>query len=81
MKKLLRKEVLLSMHPTAIIFLALSMMLIIPNYPYYVIFFYTGLAIFFLEFIIKMSITLERLLHGQAQLCLFIWQSQKPVHM
>lgn len=47
MKKLLRKEVLLSMHPTAIIFLALSMMLIIPNYPYYVIFFYTGLAIFF----------------------------------
>lgn len=47
MKKLLRKEILLSMHPTAIIFLSLSMMLIIPNYPYYVIFFYTGLAVFF----------------------------------
>lgn len=47
MKKLFRKELLLSMHPTAVIFLSLSMMLIIPNYPYYVVFFYTGLAIFF----------------------------------
>lgn len=47
MKKLLRKEILLSMHPTAPIFLILSMMLIIPNYPYYVVFFYTGLAVFF----------------------------------
>ena len=35
------------MHPTAPIFLMLSAMLLIPNYPYYVIFFYTGLAIFF----------------------------------
>lgn len=47
MKNLLRKELLLSMHPTAPIFLILSMMLIIPNYPYYVVFFYTGLAVFF----------------------------------
>lgn len=48
MKNLLRKELLLSMHPTAPIFLSLSMMLIIPNYPYYVVFFYTGLAVFFI---------------------------------
>lgn len=47
MRNLLRKELLLSMHPTAPIFLMLSMMLIIPNYPYYVVFFYTGLAVFF----------------------------------
>lgn len=47
MKNLLIKEIKLAMHPTALIFLALSAMLIIPNYPYYVTFFYTGLAVFF----------------------------------
>lgn len=47
MGRLLKKELVLSMHPTAPIFLLLSAMLIIPNYPYYVIFFYTGLAVFF----------------------------------
>ncbi len=47
MINLLKKEFSLAMHPTAPIFLALSAMLIIPNYPYYVVFFYTGLAIFF----------------------------------
>ena len=47
MKNLLLKEFKLSMHPTALIFLSLSAMLIIPNYPYYVTFFYTGLAVFF----------------------------------
>jgi hypothetical protein len=47
MLNLLRKEFRLAMHPTAIIFLSFSVMLIIPNYPYYVTFFYTGLAVFF----------------------------------
>ena len=47
MKNLLIKELKLSMHPTAPMFLLLSSMLLIPNYPYYVIFFYTGLGIFF----------------------------------
>lgn len=47
MKNLLKKELTLSLHPTAPIFLALSAMLLIPNYPYYVVFFYTGLAVFF----------------------------------
>jgi hypothetical protein len=46
MKNLLRKEIFLSLHPTAPIFLILSMMLMIPNYPYYVVFFYTGMAVF-----------------------------------
>ncbi len=47
MKNMLYKEFKLAMHPTAIIFLSLSAMLLIPNYPYYMIFFYTTLAIFF----------------------------------
>jgi hypothetical protein len=47
MKQLLSKELRLAVHPTCWIFLALSAMVFIPNYPYYVIFFYTGLGIFF----------------------------------
>jgi hypothetical protein len=46
-KNLLIKEFRLAMHPTAVIFLSLSTMLVIPNYPYYITFFYTGLAVFF----------------------------------
>ena len=38
MKKLLYKEIRLGMHPTNPLFLGLSAMLLIPNYPYYVIF-------------------------------------------
>lgn len=45
--KLILKELKLALHPTAYIFMALSAMLLIPNYPYYVVFFYTGLAVFF----------------------------------
>lgn len=47
MKNLLNKEFKLAMHPTSIIFLSLSTMALIPNYPYYVLFFYTCLAVFF----------------------------------
>lgn len=47
MGKLLNKELRLALHPTAPIFLLLSAMLLIPNYPYLVVFFYTGLAVFF----------------------------------
>jgi len=48
MKQLLKKEFRLAMHPTNYLFLLLSAMLVIPNYPYYVIFFYTALGLFFL---------------------------------
>lgn len=48
MKHLLRKELTLAMHPTNLIFLSLSCMVLIPNYPYEVIFFYTMLGLFFL---------------------------------
>lgn len=47
MKDLLYKELKLALHPTSIIFLTFSIMLLIPSYPYYVIFFYTGLSLFF----------------------------------
>lgn len=47
MIQLLKKEIKLAMHPTAPAFLLLSAMLLIPNYPYYVVFFYTSLAVFF----------------------------------
>ena len=48
MKNLLNKEIRLAMHPTNLIFLTLSALVIIPNYPYYVTFFYTALGLFFL---------------------------------
>ena len=49
MKNLLMKELRLALHPAAVMFLALSAMLLIPNYPMYVIFFYTSLGIFFIS--------------------------------
>ena len=47
MKKLLYKELRLALHPASVAFIFLSAMLLIPNYPYYVAFFYTCLGIFF----------------------------------
>lgn len=47
MKNLMKKEIILCMHPTSILFLLLSSMLLIPNYPYLIIFFYNGLSVFF----------------------------------
>lgn len=43
----MNKEFRLSMQPISFIFLSLSALLCIPNYPYYVTFFYTCLGIFF----------------------------------
>ena len=48
MKNLLIKELRLCLHPAAALFLLLSAMLLIPNYPYYVVFFYNGLGAFFI---------------------------------
>lgn len=47
MKHLLYKECRLAVHPTSILFLGLSALLLIPNYPYYFTFFYTALGVFF----------------------------------
>ena len=48
MKALLYKEWKLCIHPAALLFLMLSAMMLIPNYPYQVCFFYTTLGIFFI---------------------------------
>lgn len=47
MKDLLYKELKLALHPTTYIFMSFSIMLLIPSYPYYVVFFYTTLTLFF----------------------------------
>lgn len=47
MKNLLYKEFKLSVHPICYLFLFMGTMLLIPNYPYYVAFFYQTLGIFF----------------------------------
>ncbi len=47
MKALLYKEFRLVTHPMTVLFLLLSAMLLIPNYPLYVTFFYCTLGIFF----------------------------------
>lgn len=47
-KELLYKEIRLCVHPTSLLFFALSAMLLIPNYPYYVVFFYSCLGVFFM---------------------------------
>ena len=46
--KLLKKEFRLCMHPAAWIMLGLSVLILIPNYPYAVSFFYMTLGIFFI---------------------------------
>lgn len=48
MNNLVYKEWKLAIHPTGYIFLLMGGMLLIPNYPYYVAFFYQTLGIFFM---------------------------------
>jgi len=48
MRALIQKEWRLSMSPVPFLFLALSALVLIPSYPYYVTFFYTSLGIFLL---------------------------------
>lgn len=48
MNNLLYKELRLALHPTTIVFLLLGALILIPNYPYMVTFFYTCLSIFFM---------------------------------
>lgn len=45
--KLLKKELTLTMHPTVPVMLLLGVMVLIPNYPYLVAFFYVTLSLFF----------------------------------
>lgn len=45
--KLLKKEFALCLHPTCFIFLAFALFVFIPNYPYEVAYFFSGLSVFF----------------------------------
>ena len=47
--KLLKKEFSLCLHATSILFLAFCAFVFIPNYPYEVMFFFSGLSIFFVS--------------------------------
>lgn len=47
MKALLKKELRIALHPTSVIFLHFGAMVLIPNYPYYTVFFYFCLGVFF----------------------------------
>ncbi len=44
---LLKKEFALCLHPTCLLFLCFSAFVFIPNYPYEVMFFFSGLSVFF----------------------------------
>jgi hypothetical protein len=48
MNNLINKELKLAVHPTSYIFFLMGFMLLIPNYPYQVAFFYQTLGIFFM---------------------------------
>ncbi|MGN0817768.1 MAG: ABC-2 transporter permease [Candidatus Coproplasma sp.] len=47
MINLIKKELSLCLHPTAFIFLSFCVLALVPNYPYEVIFFFSGLSVFF----------------------------------
>ena len=48
LSKLLKKEWSLCLHPAALVMLALSALVLVPNYPYGVVFFYSTLGLFFI---------------------------------
>ncbi len=47
MVNLIKKEIALCLHPTALIFLSFAALVFVPNYPYEVIFFFSCLSVFF----------------------------------
>lgn len=46
--RLIKKEFALCLHPTSLIFLLFAAFVFIPNYPYEVMFFFSGLSVFFI---------------------------------
>ncbi len=76
--KLLKKEFRLCLHPTAPLFLALSTMILIPNYPYAVSFFYVTLGVFFIcltgrenhdaAFTAALPVSRKQMVHGRVML-------------
>ena len=48
MSALLKKEFSLALHPASALFVFFAAMVFIPNYPYEVMFFFSGLSAFFI---------------------------------
>ncbi len=48
LKKLLMKELRLCLHPAAVIMLSLSALVLVPGYPFALMYFYLGLGLFFI---------------------------------
>ena len=46
MKALIKKEFFLCLHPTEYIYLLFAALILVPNYPYELIFFFSGLSVF-----------------------------------
>lgn len=79
MKALLKKEWLLCLHPTAFLFLAFGLFVFIPNYPYEVMFFFSGLSVFFVcltarengdaAFSSALPVKRERVAHARVLMC------------
>lgn len=47
MLQLIKKELYLCLHPTSVVFLFFAALVFVPNYPYEVIFFFSGLSVYF----------------------------------
>ena len=79
---LLKKEIRLCMHPTAYLMMGMFLMLLIPNYPYLVSFFYTTLGIFFIfitarenhdaAFTLSLPLSRRDAVKGRMLLCLIL---------
>lgn len=86
MTRLLKKEFSLCLHPTAPLFLMLGAMVLIPNYPYSVNFFYTTLGIFFIcmtgrenhdiPFTMTLPVSRRQLVAGRMLLCAILQGAQ-----
>ena len=73
--KLLKKEFKLCLHPTGPLFLMLCTMILIPNYPYAVSFFYVTLGVFFIcltgrenhdaAFTVALPVTRKQIVQGR----------------
>ena len=80
--KLLKKEWTLCLHPTTWIMLALSVLILIPNYPYGVSFFYMTLALYFIcltarenndvTFTLTLPVAKRDLVTGRILLCVVL---------
>ncbi len=86
MWKLFKKELSLCLHPAAILFIFLGAFVVIPNYPYEVMFFFSGLGAFFicltarengdLAFTCALPVEKKRIAYARILLCVALQGAQ-----